>query len=251
MVDPSGAGLRTNEDEEKRAVHPRGAQAPRLSFRTEADRAEAGEKCDDEDGSRRIGDVERIKQHNAAHRRTGKVGRINLADLLRKAGQRKAHADAAQHEGDRDYRVGKDDRRNSGERPLRNKRNGHVGQKAGDRGEREKLSEPRHVFLCAFGSEILREQVNEGCANAQAEHGDGNGDEREVIPHGDAKDARQQHFEHQRRQRNEKDTGIRSLCWDQGRCWYQVGLSAWFVVDNMDRRLRSMAGSRNGVAPLS
>jgi hypothetical protein len=28
-------------------------------------------------------------------------------------------------------------------------------------------------------------------------------------------------------------------------------LSAWFVVDNMDRRLRSMAGSRNGVAPLS
>ncbi|MGO9065858.1 MAG: mevalonate kinase [Myxococcaceae bacterium] len=103
---------------------------------------------------------------------------------------------------------------NTGERLLRYERNRCVCKKTGDRGERKELSEARHMFLCALGGEVVREYVNECGANAQTEHRDGNRDERKVIPHRHAEDARQQHFEHQRRERDEEDAGVRSLCWD-------------------------------------
>jgi hypothetical protein len=66
--------------------------------------------------------------------------------------------------------------------------------------------QPRRGLL---GRERVRPKMDDERADGETEHGDGDGEKGEVVPHGDAEDARQQHLLEEDRQAEQKHAEVR------------------------------------------
>ncbi len=201
---PDEHGVAGRRDDQRDAHERAPAHQPRRAFvERVADAADRGEGGDGQHRRRAVGDLEQPHQQHAAERGADQVEGVEPADVAREARQRQRHQDAAEDERRRDDRVGQHDRPDRDDRRMDAEGDRELGQEAGDDQDREQHAADGELAPHPVGREPRRLQVDDQGADGHPEHRHRDGDEGEVVPHGDAEDPGQQDLVHQRRKGDE------------------------------------------------
>jgi hypothetical protein len=156
------------------------------------------------DRGRAVGSVQRHDDERAANRRAQEVHTVERRELPWEARQREGHADPAEDEGNGHNHVRKHHRVHAEQRHPGCKRHRELGEQAEHDRDAEEQRAGAEAVRHPLGGEPGGSQVDDQRAHRHAEHGDGDGDEREVIPHGHAEDPGERDLVDDRGERDEK-----------------------------------------------
>ena len=177
---------------------------------------EPSERTEPTDGHHRAGPVEVPQQYHeadASDRRPEQVGCIQAVHLLGKAGEREAHHDTAEDERDRDDQADDAHRRHAFDPPIGGPGEVELYDEARRHGHGEQQGEHPQLLLRCRDAEPARREVDEQRADGHAEQRDRDRDEREVVTHRGAEDARQADLVHNRREGDHAQSDVRRRPW--------------------------------------